>query len=49
MNQLGRSVYAICRKSDQKKVLETFDTFKPEIRVYISAINKNKPEFLPIT
>jgi len=49
MNQLGQSVYAICKKSDQKKVLETFDTFKPEVKVYISAINKNRPEFLPIT
>ncbi|MFX1337097.1 MAG: pantoate kinase [Promethearchaeota archaeon] len=49
MNQLGRSVYAICEKSDQKKVLETFDGFKPEIKIYISAINKNRPRFLPIT
>lgn len=48
MNQLGRSVYAICRKSDQKKVIEIFDTFKPEISVYVSAINENSPQLLPI-
>lgn len=47
MNQLGRSVYAICRKSDQKKVLEIFNTFKPEISVYLSAINENNPQLLP--
>ena len=48
MNQLGRSVYAICKKSDENKVLELFNSFKPEIRVYISAINKKSPRIFPI-
>ena len=48
MNQLGRSVYAICKKSDEEKVLEAFNSFKPEISVYISAINKKSPRIFPI-
>jgi pantoate kinase len=44
MNQLGRSVYAICKKSDENKVLETFNSFKPEIRIYTTAITKKSPQ-----
>ncbi len=47
MNQLGRSVYAICKKSEEKKVIETFDVFKPEISIYTSSINKKSPKILP--
>ncbi len=48
MNQLGRSVYAICKGSDENNVLETFNSFKPEISVYISTINKKSLQIFPI-
>ena len=42
MNQLGRSVYAICRKKNEKEVLNVFESYKPEISVYYTSIHKTK-------
>lgn len=42
MNQLGRSVYAICKKEHEQKVLEIFELFKPEIRILSTSIYKKK-------
>ena len=42
MNQLGRSVYTFCKKRDGKKVLEIFNAYKPEIKTYELAINKEQ-------
>ncbi|MGV9174147.1 MAG: pantoate kinase [Promethearchaeia archaeon] len=46
MNQLGRSVYAICKGSNQEKVIRTFKSFKPEAKIYNLTINKSGPKFL---
>ncbi|MFW9880936.1 MAG: hypothetical protein ACFFG0_48360, partial [Candidatus Thorarchaeota archaeon] len=43
MNQLGRSVYAICEEKYRGKVLEIFETYKPEISIFNSSINKRGP------
>ncbi|MBY8991645.1 MAG: hypothetical protein KGD58_12915 [Candidatus Lokiarchaeota archaeon] len=43
MNQLGRSVYAICKKENEREVMEIFDTYKPEINVFDLSINKMGP------
>ncbi|MFX1418629.1 MAG: pantoate kinase [Promethearchaeota archaeon] len=45
MNQLGRSVYAICRKDNEKEVLNVFESYKPEITVYSTSIHKSKSIF----
>ena len=41
MNQLGRSVYAICKKRDERKVLEVFECYYPKIRIFESSIRKS--------
>lgn len=41
MNQLGRSVYAICKKKDEKKVLEIYESFHPEIKIFKSSIRES--------
>jgi len=43
MNQLGRSVYAICKKENEREVMEIFETYKPEINVFNLSINKIGP------
>ncbi|MFW9771064.1 MAG: hypothetical protein ACFFEO_02685 [Candidatus Thorarchaeota archaeon] len=42
MNQIGRSVYAITKKEDAHKVLEIFESFKPEIKIFESTIREKK-------
>jgi len=42
MNQLGRSVYAICDKDSLKPVLEVFETFKPKIKIFQTSIYEGK-------
>lgn len=42
MNQLGRSVYAICRKCDDKEVLDIFESYKPNIEIFNTRIHKGK-------
>ena len=42
MNQLGRSVYAICNKKNEEKVLDVFDTYSPEIKIVKSSIYEDK-------
>ncbi|MBY9002541.1 MAG: hypothetical protein KGD73_01080 [Candidatus Lokiarchaeota archaeon] len=42
MNQLGRSVYAICKKRSEAKVLDVFDTYIPEIKITKSSIYEDK-------
>ncbi len=41
MNQLGRSVYAICRKEGEKEVLSLLESYKPEINIFITSIHEN--------
>ncbi len=41
MNQLGRSVYAICRIKREKEVLNVLESYKPEIKVFITSIHEN--------
>jgi len=42
MNQLGRSIYAICRTKNEKDVLDVFESYKPEIVIYNTSIHKTK-------
>ncbi len=46
MNQLGRSIFAFCRKREEKKVIETFESFKPDIKIYNLSINTSGNRFL---
>jgi pantoate kinase len=46
MNQLGRSVYAIGYENEVKDMLEVFDTFKPDIKVFNLEINNNYPRII---
>jgi pantoate kinase len=48
MNQLGRSVYAICRKNKEKEVLDILESYKPEIEIYNTSIHNIKSNFLKI-
>ncbi|MFX1380030.1 MAG: hypothetical protein ACFFA4_13145 [Promethearchaeota archaeon] len=41
MNQLGRSVFAICKTESQQKVLDIFESFKPDIKIFNTSIHKN--------
>ena len=43
MNQLGRSVYTIYKEENEKEIMEIFETYKPEIRVFNSSINRRGP------
>lgn len=40
MNQLGRSVYAICRKKNEKEVLNVMESYKPEIKTFTTFIHQ---------
>ncbi|MFX0039052.1 MAG: pantoate kinase [Promethearchaeota archaeon] len=42
MNQLGRSVYAICREKGEKEVLDVMESYKPEIKIFDFSIHQNK-------
>ncbi|UCC21028.1 MAG: hypothetical protein JSV62_07040 [Promethearchaeota archaeon] len=44
MNQLGRSVYAICRKENEKEVLNVFESYKPDIIIYNTSIQKRRDQ-----
>lgn len=46
MNQLGRSVYTICKEQQVKEVIEILNTYKPEIAIYDLSINKNGPRII---
>ncbi|TFG01490.1 MAG: hypothetical protein EU540_03585 [Promethearchaeota archaeon] len=48
MNQLGRSIYAIGNKEEEKNIIEVFEAFKPDIRIYNLSINNNYPRILKI-
>jgi pantoate kinase len=43
MNQLGRSVYAICKNQGLKEVLDVLESYKPEAKVFITSIHQKKP------
>jgi len=43
MNQLGRSVFAICKEEEEKSVSEIFYSYKPEIEVFNLSINSRGP------
>jgi pantoate kinase len=42
MNQLGRSIYAICRKGEEREVLDVLESYKPEIKIFNTSIHKGK-------
>jgi len=42
MNQLGRSVYAFCKKGKEKEVYETYNTYKPDIKTFKLTINNEQ-------
>ena len=42
MNQLGRSVYAFCKKGKEKEVVEIFNSYKPCIKIFELKINSKK-------
>lgn len=46
MNQLGRSVYCICKEKNRKQVLEIFNAYKPKIEIYNLLFNKKGPQIL---
>ena len=46
MNQLGRSVFVICRREQETEVSEIFESFKPELKMYHSAINSQGPQII---
>lgn len=46
MNQLGRSVYAICREENEKEVLDILESYKPNIEVYNTSIHDIKSKKL---
>ncbi|MFX0057253.1 MAG: hypothetical protein ACFE85_05585 [Candidatus Hodarchaeota archaeon] len=39
MNQLGRSIYAFCRKNNTNNIFEILESYKPEIQIYNLKIN----------
>ena len=45
MNQLGRSVYAMCLKENEKEVLDIFESYKPDIEPFITSIHEGKSKF----
>ncbi|MFX1569791.1 MAG: pantoate kinase [Promethearchaeota archaeon] len=40
MNQLGRSVYAICKKEEEKHVLSVFESYRPEIKIFSTSVHE---------
>jgi pantoate kinase len=42
MNQLGRSVYAICEIKNENEVLNVMESYKPELKTFSSHIQQNK-------
>ncbi|KKN19368.1 hypothetical protein LCGC14_0946520 [marine sediment metagenome] len=42
MNQLGRSVYSICRKENESEVLNLLESYKPNIEIFITSIHEKK-------
>ena len=46
MNQLGRSIYAICYKGEENKVIEVFNSYKPEIKVFRTQIMNKGPKII---
>ena len=42
MNQLGRSVYAICKGEEKNKIIEIFESYKPEIQYFSLNMNEEK-------
>jgi len=46
MNQLGRAVYAICKKENVSEVLEILNSYKPHVKIFNLSINNNGPRIL---
>ncbi|MFX1488345.1 MAG: hypothetical protein ACFFBI_04300 [Promethearchaeota archaeon] len=47
MNQLGRSIYAICRNDEEEgKVIEVLNSYKPEINIFKTSISRKGPYLL---
>ena len=43
MNQLGRSVYAICKIQNEKEVLDVFESYNPDIQILVTSIFEKNP------
>ena len=43
MNQLGRSVYAICKERKIKEVLDVIESYTPDIKISMTSIYEKKP------
>lgn len=46
MNQLGRSVFTVCKNYQKKEVLEVYESFKPEIKIILSSITNQGPQII---
>ncbi|MHA1914432.1 MAG: pantoate kinase [Promethearchaeota archaeon] len=46
MNQLGNSVYAICKKEEEGNITEILESYMPKIKIFKSSINLNGPRIL---
>jgi len=46
MNQLGRSVYAICKEENEEQVLEIFNSYHPKIKINNLYINEKGLQIL---
>ena len=46
MNQLGKSVFAICKEENEKDVKEIFNSYKSKIKVFNLLINTRGPHIL---
>ena len=46
MNQLGRSVYAICEPGEERNALDVFNSYLPEFKVFSLKINKSRPKII---
>ena len=46
MNQLGRSVYAICKPGQEKDVIDVFKSYLPENKIFELKINESNPKIL---
>ena len=46
MNQLGRSIFAICKNKDVPEVLEIFESYKPGVSLIETSISNKGPQII---
>ena len=46
MNQLGRSIFAICKNKDVPDVIEIFESYKPDINLIKTSISNKGPRVI---